>query len=270
MLSLRASLSDVLWLPHAPASPCLVMLYSHTDASPSCPRSSADDPALPDLPSIEAAYSLAVNSTLDLVRQHYDMATPYGYQIVTYEGGPDGKGNGTAQDLAIAAHRQPWMRALVRRYYEGMRRIGVELLMHFTNVGTPSKYGRSRLSQRAFATLRTLPLTPPHARTVCVWPRYGNFGSIEAADQDPSTAPKQQGLFDFIDDHATCAIDEMRDAACAAPEACSGKGHCLAPNLRWGERDTSECSCYFANSGGDCSVFTPVVYQVRRGTRPRL
>ena len=104
------------------------------------------------------------------MREHYDLASQAGYKLFLYEAGPDGKGNATVQDLSIAAHRDPQMRDLVRRYYRGMKDIGVELLMHFSSVGTPSI--------------------------------YGNFGTIESTDQDPSTAPKQQGLYDFIEDHA--------------------------------------------------------------------
>jgi hypothetical protein len=90
---------------------------------------------------------------------------------------------------------------------------------------------------------------------------YGNFGLVESADQDPDTAPKQQGLFEFIEQHATCDASSMVEATCAAPGSCGGKGHCLAPSLRWGERDSEECSCFFAYSGVNCSTFSPVVYE---------
>ena len=188
------------------------------------------DPQLPHLQAVLASYDLAVNATLAEVASHHELVTASGYPVVLYEAGPDGKGNATAQDLSIAAHRDPAMKELIMRYYEGMKKIGVELLMHFSSVSVPSI--------------------------------YGNFGTIEATDQDPATAPKQQGLYEFIDEGAACDVDAMRDDVCADPSACSGRGHCLAPRLRtWGERDSEECSCFFANSGVDCSIFTPVQYK---------
>lgn len=200
------------------------------------------DPAINDLGSIRVSYERAVNETLDDVRLHFELAASAGYQLVTYEAGPDGKGNGTAQDLAIAAHRQPWMGALTRRYYRALREIGLSLLTHFSSQGKPSK--------------------------------YGNFGVIEATDQDPLTAPKQRGLFDFIDDFATCDVDaRYNDATCAQRGVCNSRGHCLAPSLRWGARESDECSCYFANSGVNCSIFTPVEFRscgessIRNNTR---
>ena len=92
---------------------------SDIDAIGLAPYFDGYDVALPDLPSIETGYRLALNQTLDLVRQHHQMIAPYGYRVVTYEGGPDGKGDGTAADLAIAAHRQPWMGELLEVYYQG-------------------------------------------------------------------------------------------------------------------------------------------------------
>ena len=204
---------------------------THIDAIGIAPYFDGYDPLINDLASLEGAYEAALNRTLDSVRTHAAMIASSRYSLVTYEAGPDGKGNGTAQDFAIAAHRAPWMKRLTRQYYEGLRAIGVTMNMHFTSAAKPSK--------------------------------YGNFGAIEAADQDPLTAPKQQALFEFLDAHATC--DEAAttsDSTCAAAGVCSGRGHCLAPRLRgWGVRDSDECSCYFANSGVNCSVFTPVVYR---------
>ena len=209
---------------------CLAGNHADIDAIAIAPYFDGYDPLLPNLASVLASYELAVNASLDLVREHYDLASQAGYKLFLYEAGPDGKGNATVQDLSIAAHRDPQMRDLVRRYYRGMKDIGVELLMHFSSVGTPSI--------------------------------YGNFGTIESTDQDPSTAPKQQGLYDFIEDHATCDVDAMRDETCAAPSVCAGRGHCLAPELRtWGVRPSQECSCFFASSGVDCATFTPVEYR---------
>ena len=171
------------------------------------------DPAINDLGSIRVSYErAAVNETLDDVRLHFELAALAGYQLVTYEAGPDGKGNGTAQDLAIAAHRQPWMGALTRRYYRALREIGLSLLTYFSSQGS-----------RASMAL---------------------FGVIEATDQDPLTAPKQRGLFDFIDDFATCDVDaRYNDATCAQrglqqPWPLLGAVVAMA-------RESDECSCYF-------------------------
>jgi hypothetical protein len=164
-----------------------------------------------------------VNATLDLVAEHAQLIHRDGYQLVLYEGGPSGEGNRTAQDLSIAANRHPQMGTLIRQYYAGLKALGATMMMHFTSVGTQP------------------------------------FGLREATDQDPATVPKEEGLFAFMDEHATCDVDANLDVACASSDACSGSGHCLAPALRWGQRDSTECSCYFAYSGTQCRVFTPVV-----------
>ena len=199
------------------------------DAVGLAPYFSGYDPALPDLPSVLAAYDLALNATLAMVRDHYALIMGNGYKVFAYEAGPDGKGNGTAQDLAIAAHRDPHMGQLVKKYYTGLKAIGVERMMHFASVSKPSQ--------------------------------YGNFGLIEAADQDPKTAPKQGGLYEYMDEHAACDAASLLDATCATPGVCSDRGNCLAPNLRWGETESGECACHFASSGPNCSVFIPIVYE---------
>ena len=60
---------------------------SHIDAIGIAPYFDGYDIALPDLPSLEASYARAVNSTLAQVRQHHATASAAGYKLVTYEGG---------------------------------------------------------------------------------------------------------------------------------------------------------------------------------------
>ena len=193
------------------------------DAIALAPYFDGYDPAIADLSGLLDSYALAVNATLDNVAEHAQLIHRYGYQLVLYEGGPSGEGNRTAQDLSIAANRHPRMGTLIRQYYAGLKALGATMMMHFTSVGTQP------------------------------------FGLREATDQDPATVPKEEGLFAFMDEHATCDVDANLDVACASSDACSGSGHCLAPALRWGQRDSTECSCYFAYSGTQCRVFTPVV-----------
>ena len=109
------------------------------------------------LSSFRRAAKVAVNGA----REHADLLNNK-FKLVMYEGGPAGAGSGSVDDMCMAAHRHPDMRGILTEYYEGMTRDGlVTALVHFASNGKPSK--------------------------------YGNWGIIEASDQDPRFAPKQLG-----------------------------------------------------------------------------
>ena len=82
-------------------------------------------------------------------------------KMYLYESGPGGMGDATAADLALQAHRQPAMRGLVKKYLEKMA-TEADFITYFASCSKPSI--------------------------------YGNFGLIEAMDQDRSTAYKWQAV----------------------------------------------------------------------------
>lgn len=107
------------------------------------------------------SFRLAAKAAINTAQQHSDLLRNK-FKLVMYEGGPAGAGSGSVDDMCMAAHRHPDMRGILAEYYEGMRRNGmVSALVHFSSNSKPSK--------------------------------YGNWGLIEASDQDPRFAPKQQG-----------------------------------------------------------------------------
>ena len=108
-----------------------------------------------------ASFRLASKAAIKEAREHADLLKKK-FKLVMYEGGPACAGTAKKDDFCMAAHRHPDMRGILAEYYEGMRREGlVTALVHFTSSGKPTK--------------------------------YGNWGVIEASDQDPRFAPKQLG-----------------------------------------------------------------------------
>ena len=107
------------------------------------------------------------------------------------------------------AHRAPEMAELVKEYYQGLERAGVDLIMHFSSAGLPSKYGA--------------------------------WGLIEATDHNPADAPKQVGLFAYLESTAQCAFPNA--TGCEHASQCSGQGFCV----------DGRCSCFYGFSGDDCS-----------------
>lgn len=139
---------------------------------------------------------------------------------MTYEAGPGLVGDGSSSDLAIKANRDPRMRAIYLSYARMLRQAGVQLHMHFASVGRPS--------------------------------RYGSWGLLEATDQDRRTAPKYQGLMDFIE--STSACDGMPPEPEGCPgHSCSHSGLCLLP---WVDPTdgVGPCGCFFGTHGDDCNT----------------
>eukprot|EP00959_Pyramimonas_sp_CCMP1952_P102664 2147371-Pyramimonas_sp.AAC.1 len=65
-----------------------------------------------DLDTVMASYAGAASVTGDEVAAHFNLSNARGFSLITYEAGPGGEGDGSGDDLAIAAHRDPRMRGL--------------------------------------------------------------------------------------------------------------------------------------------------------------
>ncbi|KAG2422805.1 hypothetical protein HXX76_015752 [Chlamydomonas incerta] len=168
-----------------------------------------------------------IDSLMAQVREHAAIAAAAGKPLWAYEAGQGLTGDGSSTDLAIQANRHPAMAALYTRYLAGLAAAGVSRTVHFSSVG-------------AFS-------------------RYGAWGLAEWQDQDPATAPKQQGLLSYLNANLLCPLPPPPDpAACpAGPDPatpasstqlpCSGRGTCLAGGT---------CACYAGYSGEGCSVVT--------------
>ena len=85
-------------------------------------------------------------------------AATYGLPVATYEAGYGATGDGSSEDLAIAAARDPRMEQLYVDYNSMLVAEGVDLVMQFVDVSSYS--------------------------------RYGSWGLKEASDQQPQEAPK--------------------------------------------------------------------------------
>jgi hypothetical protein len=158
-----------------------------------------------------SSFESGINVSLNQVAAHEALTRPRGFQLLTYEAGP-GSPVGSNSDLAIATQRDPRMRALVLRYYRGLAAGGVSLLMHYVSTSMPSV--------------------------------YGSFGLLESTDQDPSQAPKLQGLYDLMDARAVCPLPN-----CTLTDNgfCSGHGYYAG-----GVGGGSGCLCYYGYGGERC------------------
>jgi hypothetical protein len=100
------------------------------------------------------------------------VAQQYGLLLVGYEGGQSLVASSSAAaynsqltQLFAAVNRDPGMEALYDQYLLNWKNAGGDVFVHFTDVTSYSQ--------------------------------YGNFGSMESQDQDPTTAPKYQSLMKF-------------------------------------------------------------------------
>jgi hypothetical protein len=168
-------------------------------------------PTLGNVSAIIASMDDGINVSLKLVQEHAALTQPRGFSLFTYEAGP-GSPVGSLSELGISAHRDPRMRGLIRRYYEGLAALNVTLRMQFGSTGLPSKYGA--------------------------------FGLRESTDQDPMTAPKEMGLFDLLDSRAICAFPNVTTVDGGS---CSGHGYYAG-----GEGGGTGCFCYYGYGGDRC------------------
>jgi hypothetical protein len=112
------------------------------------------------------------NCSLQAMTDAAQVASQHGLKLVAYEGGQHLLGIGSAQSNAAliqlfkAANRSSRMEALYGEYLQNWKSVGGDLFMHYVDV------------------------TP--------YTQYGNFGSLEYQDQDPTSAPKYRALQTFI------------------------------------------------------------------------
>lgn len=87
-------------------------------------------------------------TSIEWMRAHAALAAKHKIDLVAYEGGQHLVGVGPAQEseklnqLFDRANRDPRMKAIYADYFEAWRKEGGKLFVHFTNVGSQSKYGR--------------------------------------------------------------------------------------------------------------------------------
>ncbi|GIL67805.1 hypothetical protein Vafri_21080 [Volvox africanus] len=137
-----------------------------------------------------------VNEAIDYIKLHAAIAAKYGKPLVAYEGGQGMAGDGSSTDLAIQANRDPAMAGIYRTYMDALASINVSRFVHYSSIGTYSK--------------------------------YGSWGLMEAQDGDPMEAPKYQGLMSYLNSSLTCALPPPPDPSTCPGPGCSGNGVCLA------------------------------------------
>ncbi len=138
---------------------------------------------LGDPSTVDQVASMTVDQILDIELGHVRgcalaeitstaaVAQQYGLSLLAYEGGQSLIGVGSAQNdqqlvsLFKAANRDSRMQDIYTEFLQNWKSSGGDLFMHYADVS---------------------PYT-----------QYGNFGSLEYQDQDPSTAPKYQALINF-------------------------------------------------------------------------
>ena len=159
-----------------------------------------------------------VASLTNNIAGHFALTSPKGLKLLTYESGQGLKGSGTTDNLAILANRDSGMTKIYKDYYNMLRANGVKLMMAFTSASLPDN------SQ--------------------------TWGTWESTDQDPLTAPKYQGLVQYIKDHAVCSYDSAKslplsssDSVFTCQSDCSSSGVCVG-------QDT--CECFYGFQGRFC------------------
>ena len=115
------------------------------------------------------------NCGLEEITSNAAVAQQYGLRLLAYEGGQSLIGVGSAQNnqqlisLFKSANRNSRIHDLYAEFLQNWKQSGGDLFMHYADV------------------------TP--------YTQYGNFGSLEYQDQDPSTAPKFRALSEFAADN---------------------------------------------------------------------
>jgi hypothetical protein len=104
------------------------------------------------------------------------LAATYKLKLKAYESGPGDSSSYFPADkvdamtaLFSAAHRNPRMRAVMNEYYAQWVAAGGDTMNQYNDIGG--------------------------------WSKWGLWGALETVTQDPATAPKYQGLLDFIAAH---------------------------------------------------------------------
>lgn len=106
----------------------------------------------------------ALPKAVERIREQKKIADRYGLRLVAYEGGQHlvgvrgGENNDTVTKLFLAANAHPRMGAIYTRYLEAWTKDGGDLFCHFSSVGR--------------------------------WGKYGSWGLLQYADDDPLQSPK--------------------------------------------------------------------------------
>jgi len=108
------------------------------------------------------------------------VAHKYGLKLIGYEGGQSLVGTGAAAtdttmaNLFAAANRDPGMGTIYDSYLQNWKNAGGDIFFHFSDV--------------------------------VAYNQYGNWGSLERQDQDPSTAPKYESLMRYAAANNTALV----------------------------------------------------------------
>ncbi|CAK9041041.1 unnamed protein product [Durusdinium trenchii] len=166
-----------------------------------------------DLDLVLSSYESEVNTSIQWVRDHKVALEGTKFKLVSYESGPAGEGDGSANDLAIQAHRNPRMKQILRTYLEELNK-DLDLMVYFASCGKPSQ--------------------------------YGSWGMIEAMDQPREDAYKYQAVQEFLSSGMppSCSV-ERQD--CEAADGCSGNGLCGVDDQCYCYRGFSGTTCLDAS-----------------------
>ena len=146
-----------------------------------------------DLDLVLETYENEVSTSLQRVREHKAVLRGTHFKLLAYEAGPAGEGDGSADDLAIQAHRNSKMKDILAKYLQALDQ-EFDLMVYFASCGRPS--------------------------------RYGSWGMIEAMDQPREAAVKYQAVQNFLANRtqplpSSCQYEEPD---CAGADGCSGPG----------------------------------------------
>jgi hypothetical protein len=106
----------------------------------------------------------ALPKAVERIREQKKLADRYGLRLVAYEGGQHlvgvrgGENNDAVTKLFLAANAHPRMGELYSRYLDSWTKEGGDLFCHFSSVGR--------------------------------WGKYGSWGLLQYADDDPAQSPK--------------------------------------------------------------------------------
>ena len=107
------------------------------------------------------------------IREQKKIAARYGLRLVAYEGGQHlvgvrgGENNETVTKLFLAANAHPRMGELYSRYLDAWTKEGGDLFCHFSSVGR--------------------------------WGKYGSWGLLQYANDDPLQSPKFKAVMKWAD-----------------------------------------------------------------------
>ena len=170
----------------------------------------------------------------DIVAKQKLEAKKYSLKFITYEAGQHMVSNGDVVQTAVclAANRDLRMKAVYKKYLQALKVAGIEMITHFSSIGT-------------FTT-------------------YGSWGLLEAQNMNPSKAPKFQAVQEFISETAVCTPPAETNNC---PNKCSNQGWCLDNNKCgcydgfWGE----DCSQPSYIDVKDCGYYCNILNGVNPG-----